>query len=272
VTRKGEAQPAGSKGGHGTADGSGGELTGRVALVTGAAGDGIGQATAWRLAEAGAAVAVTDVHERRTEEVSAALAERFGDRVAGFSLDVGDLDACRRVVGEVEESLGAVDVLVNNAAVNVLAPVSRYSTEAWDEVLRTDLTGCFELIRSTLPGMMQRGWGSIVNVTSVAAFIGNAREGPYAAAKAALHSLTRSVAVEGGPHGVRCNAVAPGIVWSRFVRKYEETLAGEVARTPLRRIGEPGEVAEAILFLASDRSSFMTGEVLNVSGGWYMRP
>jgi NAD(P)-dependent dehydrogenase (short-subunit alcohol dehydrogenase family) len=247
------------------------ELAGRVALVTGAAGDGIGRATARRLLELGAAVAVTDSHERRTKETAETLAREFGSRAAGFVLDVGERERIGAVCDDVERALGPVDVLVNNAAINVLVPVSEYRQEDWDRVLEVDLTGCFALIRRLLPGMKQRGRGSIVNVTSVAAFIGNALEGPYAAAKAALHSLTRSVAVEGGPHGVRCNAVAPGIIESKFVKKSEARYRALAQQAPLRRIGRAEEVAEAIAFLASERSSYVTGEVINVSGGWYMR-
>jgi len=249
-----------------------GELAGRVALVTGAAGDGAGQAIAKRLLAEGAAVAVTDSHARRTESVAKALAEQHGERVAGFCLDVGDRDGIASVVARTEAELGPVDILVNNAAINALVPVSRFEEETWDRVMEVDLNGCFLLIRRVLPGMMERGFGAIVNVTSVAAFIGNDREGPYAAAKAALHSLTRSVAVEGGPYGVRCNAVAPGIIRSKFVTKYEEQFQTEIARTPARRLGEPEDVANAVAFLVSRQSSFITGEVLNVSGGWYMRP
>jgi len=248
------------------------ELAGRVALVTGAAGDGIGKATARRLLELGAAVAVTDNHERRTKETAEALAREFEAPAAGFVLDVGNREQIASVCDDVERTLGPVDILVNNAAINVLVPVSEYTQADWDRVLEIDLTGCFVLIRRLLPGMKQRGRGSIVNVTTIAAFIGNALEGPYAAAKAALHSLTRSVAVEGGPFGVRANAVAPGIIESKFVRKSEARYAQMAQQAPLRRIGRAEEVAEAIAFLASERASYITGEVLNVSGGWYMRP
>jgi 3-oxoacyl-[acyl-carrier protein] reductase len=249
-----------------------GALQGRVALVTGAAGDGAGQAIAKRLLADGAAVAVTDSHAPRTERVAKELARNHGERVVGYALDVGDRDGIARVVARTEAELGPIDILVNNAAVNELVPVSRFEEAAWDRVMEVDLNGCFLLIRRVLAGMMERGFGAIVNITSVAAFIGNDREGPYAAAKAALHSLTRSVAVEGGPHGVRCNAVAPGIIRSKFVTKYEDQFQAEVARTPARRLGEPDDVANAVAFLVSEQSSFITGEVLNVSGGWYMRP
>ncbi len=242
-----------------------------MALVTGAAGDGAGQAIARRLLREGASVAVTDVHERRTKDVVAALADVHGPRVGGYLLDVGSRESIDAALEQVTAELGPVDVLVNNAALNVLVPVSEYAFDDWDTVMEADLNGCFRLIRRVLPGMMERGFGSIVNVTSVAAFIGNAREGPYAAAKAALHSLTRSIALEAGPHGVRCNAVAPGIIRSKFVKKYESSFDGEVERTPMRRLGEPEDVANAVAFLVSEQSSFVTGEVLNVSGGWYMR-
>ena len=252
--------------------GAAGELAGRVALITGAAGDGIGKATARKLLALGATVAVTDSHERRTHETAEAFAAEFEGRAAGFVLDVGSRAQIAAVCDEVERALGPVDVLVNNAALNVLAPVGEYRQEDWDAVLEADLTGCFALIRRLLPGMKERRRGAIVNVTSVAAFIGNAREGPYAAAKAALHSLTRSVAVEGGPYGVRANAVAPGIIESKFVAKDPARYEAFGQEAPLRRIGRADEVAEAIAFLVSERASYITGEILNVSGGWYMRP
>lgn len=250
---------------------SAGEFSGRVALITAAAGEGIGQATAWRLARAGASVAVTDIHERRTKEVTEKLRAEFGDRITGHALDVADRDRADEVLAAVASELGPVDILVNNAAENELAPVSEYKLEDWIRGIDVNLTGCFHLMRQTLPGMMERGWGSIVNVTSVAAWLsGGGREGPYASAKAALHSLTRAVAFEGGPHGVRCNAVAPGIIHSRFVTKYAEGFEREIENTPLRRIGDADEVANVVAFLVSEQSSFVTGEIVNVSGGWYM--
>jgi NAD(P)-dependent dehydrogenase (short-subunit alcohol dehydrogenase family) len=250
---------------------SGGELAGQVVLITGAAGAGIGKATARKLLELGATVAVTDNHERRTKETVEAFAGEFGERVAGFMLDVGNRGQIAAVCDEVESTLGPVDILVNNAALNLLVPVSEYTQDDWDRVIEADLTGCFVLIRRLLPGMKERGRGSIVNVTSVAAFIGNALEGPYAAAKAALHSLTRSVAGEGGPFGVRAHAVAPGLSVSKFISKSAERYQQMAQQAPLRRIGRAEEVADAIAFLASERSSYITGEILNVSGGWYMR-
>jgi len=250
-----------------------GTLRDRVALVTGAAGDGIGQATARRLLHDGARVVVTDVHERRTAAVAESLAGEYGaGRVVGMPLDVGDRAAIDDVIGRVERDVGPVAVLVNNAAVNVLTEVADMDPADWDRTMAVDLSGPWYLCRAVLPGMYDAGWGSIVNVTSVAGFLGGGREGPYAAAKAALHSLTRTLALEGGPRGVRANAVAPGIIESKFIAKHRERFDEEAERTPLRRLGSPAEVASVVSFLCSDDASFVTGETITVSGGWYMRP
>ncbi|HEV7680365.1 MAG TPA: SDR family oxidoreductase [Candidatus Dormibacteraeota bacterium] len=248
-----------------------GDLDGRVALVTGAAGAGIGRATARTLAAAGATVVVTDVHERRTNETVEALRGEFGaERIVGHVLDGGDPEQIARVVAEVSASTGDIDVLVNNAAVNPFAEVDTLELADWDRAMAVDITGPWLLIRAVLPAMRRKGAGSIVNVSSVAAYTAPDREAPYAAAKAALHSLTRTVAREMGPYGVRCNAVAPGLIWTRFMEKFEDQFRPEVERTPLRRWGQPEDVADVVLFLASDASRFITGEALTVSGGWYM--
>jgi NAD(P)-dependent dehydrogenase (short-subunit alcohol dehydrogenase family) len=245
---------------------------GRVALVTGAAGSGIGKATARRLAAEGAAVAVTDIHAGRTEATVEELCNEFpGTRVTAHLLDVGDRGAIDDVVAAVADDLGPVDLLVNNAAVNVLAPVVEYNPADWDRVLDVDLSGCWYLTRAVLPGMIEQGRGSIVNISSVAGALGGAgSEGPYAAAKAGLQSLTRTVAGEAGPHGVRANAIAVGIVWTKFVEKHAEHLVPEAERGPLRRVGRPDEIAAVVAWLASDESSFVTGATVNASGGWYM--
>ncbi|MEE2702885.1 MAG: SDR family NAD(P)-dependent oxidoreductase [Myxococcota bacterium] len=249
-----------------------GEFSGRVALVTGAAGAGIGQATARRLAREGAAVAITDSHERRTKEVAESLRAEYGDRIVGYTLDISDRARADEVLAQAETDLGPLDFLVNNAAINLLGPLSEYEPADWDRVIDVDLNANFYLIRRALPGMMERKRGVIVNVSSVAGWLtGGGVEGPYAAAKAAMMALTRTVAFEGGPFGVRCNAVAPGIVRSRFVEKRAEAFEREIQRTPLRRLGEPEDIANIIAFLCSEQSSFVTGETINASGGWYMR-
>jgi 3-oxoacyl-[acyl-carrier protein] reductase len=247
----------------------------RVALVTGGAGAGIGSHTVRRIATDGGAVAIVDIHERRCRSVAEEVAKETGARVLPFPGDIADRERMTAVIAEVESSLGPVDVLVNNAAENVLAPIRDFTMSDWDRVLDVDLTAAFHLTRMLLPGMIERRRGAIVNISSIAGWLGDANEGreaPYACAKAALFGLTRSVAFEGGPFGVRCNAVAPGLIWSKFVARYEEQFRPDIEKTPLRRFGKPEEVAELVAFLASDRSAFITGEAINISGGWYMRP
>jgi NAD(P)-dependent dehydrogenase (short-subunit alcohol dehydrogenase family) len=247
----------------------------KVALVTGGAGAGIGSHTVRRIASDGGSVAIVDIHEKRCRQVAEDVAKETGARVLPFPGDIADRERMTAVIAEIEASLGPVDVLVNNAAENVLAPIREFTMSDWDRVLGVDLTAAFHLTRMLLPGMIERRRGAIVNISSIAGWLGDANEGreaPYACAKAALFGLTRSVAFEGGPFGVRCNAVAPGLIWSKFVARYEEQFRPDIEKTPLRRFGKPEEVAELVAFLASDRSAFITGEAINISGGWYMRP
>jgi len=243
---------------------------GKTAFVTGAAGSGIGQATAMRLARDGARVAVTDVHPERTARAVIRISESTGAQVIGRVLDVGDLGAIASTISDVEAEIGPIDILVNNAAINPVQPFSLMSIEDWDDTLKANLTGPMELIRLVLPSMTAKHSGAIVNVSSVAAYTSPSGEAPYAATKAALHSLTRTVAAECGPDGIRCNAVAPGLVWTRFLEKNEKQFRPEIEKTPLRRYGQPEDVADVICFLASEDSRFITGETIVVSGGWHM--
>ncbi len=249
------------------------DLRSRVALVTGAAGGGIGKAVAHRLLTEGASVVVTDVHERRTHETVAAFTDEFGgDQVMGSLMDAGDRDQIDATLAAARDRFGVVDVLVNNAAVNALNPVGDMTPEEWDRAIGVNLSGPWYLCRAVLPAMVERGWGSIVNITSVAGWIHGTNEGPYAGAKAALHQLTRTIATEYGPKGIRCNGVAPGIIHTWFVDTKAPQLLDEADRTPLRRLGTPDDIASVVAWLVSDESSFVTGETINASGGWYVRP
>jgi NAD(P)-dependent dehydrogenase (short-subunit alcohol dehydrogenase family) len=249
-----------------------------VAVITGAS-RGIGAAIAQRFAAAGLKVAITartaEEGDHRLEGSLATTASRIraeGGTVLTITADLAKQADRAGIVETVERELGPIDILVNNAAVNHLGPVAELSTDDWDRTIGVDLSGPWYLIRAVVPDMITRGRGSIVNITSVAGFTAPLREGPYSASKAALHSLTRTVATELGPQGIRCNSVAPGLVWTRFMEKYEEQFRPELERTPLGRFGQPEDVADVVAFLVSDESRFITGEVLNVSGGWYLRP
>jgi NAD(P)-dependent dehydrogenase (short-subunit alcohol dehydrogenase family) len=239
------------------------EFGGRVALVTGAAGLGIGQACARRLAAGGACVVVTDSHERRTREVVAAIAQDYpGVTVVGHVLDVGDRAAIDRVVAAVGAELGPVRHVINNAAVNWAGPVWDYDLERFDRTFAVNLTGPWYLCRQTMPMMRDAGGGSIVNISSGAAIEGGrfGTEGVYAMTKGGLETMTMALAADGGPFAIRVNTVATGIVYpTKFIidnpDQYDRGLSG----TLLGSYPTPDEVAEAVAFLLSDRAAHVTG-------------
>ena len=249
-----------------------GRFEGRVALITGAGGAGIGSASARKFAGEGAAIVAFEHHEKRSRAVGDALRGEFDVPVLDFHVDIADRVAVDAAIAEASSELGTIDILVNNAAINEQGSVFEYAPDTFDEVITIDLNANWYMIRALIGDMREIGRGSIVNVTSVAAYNGGrGREGPYSAAKAGMNEITRSVAIEAGPYGIRCNAVAPGLLESKFLAKHRERLAVEADNTPLRRFGRPDEIASVIAFLASDDSSYITGEVINVSGGWLMR-
>ena len=243
----------------------------RVALVTAAAGAGIGAAVARRLATDGPDVVVTDAHERRCREFARALSEDLGRDVAAYHLDVTDHGQARAVIDDVVGSRGRLDVLVNNAGWSKIEPVAEMSLETWQRCLDVDLTGTFVCMRYALPAMIAGGGGSIVNISSIAAWEMSAEHGAaYSAAKAGVLALTRVAAAENGRHGVRVNAVAPGLIYNDFLRKIypEEFFRNYLSDTAfLGRIGQPADVASMVSYLASDEAAYVTGEVLTVSGG-----
>jgi NAD(P)-dependent dehydrogenase (short-subunit alcohol dehydrogenase family) len=250
------------------------EFGGRIALVTAAAGAGIGQATARRLAAGGAQVVVTDIHERRLREVTASIAaDHPKTRVVGHRLDAGDRDGIDRVVGEVARTLGPIRILVNNAAINVMGSIFDYRPEDWDSIVRVNLSGPWYLCRAVMPGMRDAGGGVIVNVSSYAPDVGGmGLESPYAITKGGLNVLTRSCAHEGGPFGIRALTVATGLVrGTKFANDHPELFARADTAGPLGDFPSAQDVAETIAFAASDRARFITGEILNVSAGAYMR-
>jgi 3-oxoacyl-[acyl-carrier protein] reductase len=265
-----------------------GLLTGKTVLVTAAAGTGIGFATAKRCVEEGARVAISDRHERRLGEAAEALAEiaaRAGLAVqAGLSAqeasgagaewkpvsvvcDVTSEADVQRMIDVAVEELGHIDVLVNNAGLGGDTALAEMTDEQWFGVLDVTLNGTFRCTRAALRHMLPRGSGVIVNNSSVIGWRAQAGQAHYAAAKAGVMALTRCAAIEAAPHGVRVNAVAPSIAMHEHLAKAssEELLTTLAAREAFGRAAEPWEVADVIVFLASDYSSYMTGEVVSVS-------
>jgi 3-oxoacyl-[acyl-carrier protein] reductase len=241
-------------------------LADRVAIVTGA-GRGIGRGIARCLARAGAEVVVVEQAEDRIAAVLAEI-EGLGRRGLGVSADVARADDVRRVVRETLERFEKIDILVNNAGVLVVRRMIEQTEEDWDRVLDVNLKGAFLCCREVVPEMITRKRGAIVNIASIAAFHVTVPHVPYAASKAGVVALTRDLAYEVGRHGIRVNAIAPGPIETPMARiSSEEQRQRIAANIPLGRIGQPEDIGNAVVFLASDTASFITGATLPVSGG-----
>jgi 3-oxoacyl-[acyl-carrier protein] reductase len=258
------------------------DLDGRVALVTGA-GSGIGRASSALLAEAGAHVVAVDIDGEAAAATCSSITAQ-GRSAGSAPLDVRDTGAVDHLVAEVLADHGRIDVLANVAGVMHSAPVAEMTDDDLDAVLATNLKGPFHLARAVVPHMVAAGSGSIVNMASAAIDVPAAGLFAYAASKAALVQLTRILAVEAGPHGVRVNAVAPGWIptgmTGRHYLRPDGTVDDEVfervaapmrALSPMGRIGDADDIAHAVLYLASDAAGFVTGQVLSPNGGVAMR-
>jgi 3-oxoacyl-[acyl-carrier protein] reductase len=245
-------------------------VPGRVALVTGSS-RGLGRATALELAARGHRVAVHYVRsEGPAAEVVAAI-EAAGGQAAAFGADVARAEDCARLLDEVQERLGRIEVLVNNAGVTRDTLAMRMKDEDWQAVIDTNLTGAFRLARGVLRGMLKARWGRIVNVASVVALMGNAGQANYVASKAGLIGLTKSLAREVSGRGVTVNAVAPGFIASDMTAGLSDALRDAyLQQIPAGRFGEPEDVAKAIAFLVSDDAAYVTGQTLSVDGGLVM--
>jgi 3-oxoacyl-[acyl-carrier protein] reductase len=249
------------------------EFDKKVVLVTGAAGAGIGQAVARGFSALGAIVVLSDKHEARTNKVASEIADETGNEVIGITFDTSEESQVERAIDQAIGRCGSLDIVVNNAGLNSLSPLHEMPVETWRRVIDVSLTGTFLVTRRALVAMRQQNSGVIVNLSSIAGWMGtNEGEAHYAAAKAGIMGFTRASAIEAAPFGIRVNAVAPGLAWNSFLAKvYSTDYIDEMARqTPLGRVGTPEDVANAVLFLASDKASFITGEVLCVSGGYHL--
>jgi 3-oxoacyl-[acyl-carrier protein] reductase len=242
------------------------DLSGKNALVTGST-RGIGRAVADALAECGARVAVVG----RDKDKAAAVASEIGKGARGFACDVSDTAAVAQLVADVEKELGGIDILVNNAGITRDNLVMRLKDEDWDEVMNANLRGAFATIRAVSRGMMKKRAGRIINMASVVGLNGNKGQANYAASKAGLIALTKSVAKELGSRNILVNAIAPGFIETEMT----DAMTAE-ARTalngliPLERLGKTSDIASAVVFLASDHASYITGQVLVVDGGMVM--
>jgi len=244
-------------------------LRDRVAFVTGA-GAGIGRTIACRFAEEGADIAAVDVNGPAAEE-TAALVRALGRRAEAIRADVASARDVQAAAGRAFEVFGRIDVLVNNAGITLDATIPEMSEADWDAVLDVHLKGTFLCTRAIAPRMREAGRGAIVNMSSISGKIGNIGQANYSSAKAGLVALTKVTAREFARYGVRANVIQPGLIATPpTLERGEEKLREGAAGTPLGRIGTPDEVASVALFLASDMASFVTGAVIEVTGGRHM--
>jgi NAD(P)-dependent dehydrogenase (short-subunit alcohol dehydrogenase family) len=238
-----------------------------VALVTGAS-RGIGRAIALRLAEEGCDVAINYHSSQEAAMDVLTQVHDMGRKGDAFRADVASADQVGSMVAAVEEGLGPVDILVNNAGIHKHHKSWEMSVEDWDRIIGVNLTGAYLTSRLLGPAMARRGWGRIINISSVVADVGSDHEAHYTASKAGMHGLTKSLALELSPKGVTVNAVAPGWIRTDMTADVtDEEWAEALEEIPLGRIGEPEEIASVVAYLASPESGYVTGQVLHVNGG-----
>ena len=240
-------------------------LRGKVALVTGAA-SGIGAATAKRFAREGALVAINDANAAGLDAVAGEI-RAAGAKTLIVAGDVTRKADCERLVGETVQAFGRRDILINNAGINRDAMAAKMTEEQWDAVLAVNLKGTFLCCQAALPGMRERAWGRVVNTSSIGS-LGNIGQANYAASKAGVIGLTRTLALEYARYGVTVNAIAPGPVMTAMLAGVPDPIKEKiVAQVPVGRIAAPDEIASVHVFLASDEAGFITGQVIFVDGG-----
>jgi len=237
----------------------------RVAIVTGGT-RGIGEAISLALQEAGVTVAAN--YAGNVDKANA-FTERTG--IKSYAWDVGDFGACAAGVAQVEAELGPVDIVVNNAGITRDGTILKMSREMWEDVIRINLGGCFNMAHATFPGMRNRKWGRIVNIGSINGQAGQYGQVNYAAAKSGIHGFTKALAQEGARAGVTVNAIAPGYIDTDMVAAVPpEVLEKIVAKIPVGRLGQASEIARGVTFLCSEEGGFVTGSTLSINGGQHM--
>ena len=237
----------------------------RVAIVTGGT-RGIGEAISLALKDLGMTVAA---NYAGNDDRARAFTERTG--IPAFKWDVGDYDATQAGIARVEQEVGPIDVCVNNAGITRDATLLKMDKQAWNEVIDTNLGGCFTMAKAVFPGMKARGWGRIVNIGSINGQAGQYGQVNYAAAKSGIHGFTKALAQEGARFGITVNAIAPGYIDTDMVAAVpEEVLAKIVARVPVGRLGQAHEIARGVAFLVAEDAGFITGSTLSINGGQHM--
>lgn len=245
-------------------------LQGKTALVTGAT-RGIGKGIALKLAESGANIAFTFVSSVEKAKSFETELTALGVKAKGFQSNAAEFAEADKIVDEIVKEFGSLDILVNNAGITRDALLMRMTEQQWDEVLTTNLKSAFALTKSAMRPMMKTKAGSIINITSIVGVSGNAGQANYAASKAGMIGLTKSVAKELGSRNIRCNAVAPGFIETEMTEALSEEVRNNwIKDIPLKRGGTPEDVANAVLFLASDLSSYVSGQTIQVCGGMEM--
>ena len=241
-------------------------LQNKVALITGGS-RGIGEAIAKRYAEQGASVAFTyRSSEERAKKIEAEL-QAMGVKAKGYQSDASSYEQAEALVKDVLEEFGQVDILINNAGITRDNLMLRMSEEQWDEVMETNLKSVFNLTKQVIRPMMKNRSGSIINMSSVVGVFGNAGQANYAASKAGIIGFSKSIAKEIGSRGIRCNAVAPGFIETDMTDELDEkTKAAFLASIPMKRLGDPNEVADVCVFLGSDMSKYVSGQTISVCG------
>jgi 3-oxoacyl-[acyl-carrier protein] reductase len=245
-------------------------LEGKTAVITGGS-RGIGKGIAMRFASEGANIALTNIIDN--EEFADAIKEikQFGVKAKGYVSDASVYTDAENVIDQIVKDFGTVDILVNNAGITRDTLLMRMTEEQWDQVITVNLKSVFNLTKAAIKPMMKQKSGSIVNMSSVVGVTGNAGQANYSASKAGILGLTKSVAKELGSRNVRCNAIAPGFILTEMTSKLPDDVKSDwISKIPLRRGGLPEDVANVALFLASDLSSYVTGQTINVCGGMVM--
>lgn len=245
-------------------------LGGKVAIITGAS-RGIGRATAIELAKAGAKVVVNYAgNQTAAEQVVSLIKEKGGEAIA-FKADVSNAEAVDALIKTTQETFGRIDILVNNAGITKDNLLMRMKEEEWDAVINTNLKGIFTCTKAVARSMMKQKSGKIINMTSVVGIMGNAGQSNYAAAKAGVIGFTKSMAKELASRGINVNAIAPGFISTDMTAVLSDQVKDELAhQIPLNRLGNPEDVAAAVLFLASDAANYITGQTIHVDGGMVM--